>query len=246
LKEIAAQEGVTLSQALEILATTSQPEGLTVESTQEEDFWSSLGFPNSDRNKEEEVEDPTTKLDAISSQLESFRHKFSQFFETQRLNIVSAVSQAFEEQASWAKLQETARAEQDRTNQHVHDRNCQECNTVAEAFYIEGKGEALEIPGAREAIKFFLQQQARNEDWSGEPVVEDWTEVPGVKELIQKYQHDKSPVTFVDSEPQQLKMDQQVIQTILDIARNRSITTPWSQAVADQKRGIPLHHLFRN
>ena len=214
LKEIAAQEGVTLSQALEILTSTSPLAGSTSEPVQEEDFLSYLGFTNSDRNSETEVDHLATKLDTISSQLESLGHKFNQFDETLRLNIFSAVSQSFEEQASLVRQLEKASAEEDRPDQHVHNGKCQECNTVAQACYEKGMGEALKIPGAQEAINFFYKQQKRNEECSEEPVVENWSEVPGVKELIQKYQHDKSLITFIDSEPQRLRSDHQVIQTI--------------------------------
>jgi hypothetical protein len=215
LKEIAAQEGVTLAQALEILASTSPPDGSTSDPVQEEDFLSYLGFPKADGSTEKEVDPLTTKLDTINSQLESLGQMFNQFDETLRLNIASAVSQSFEQQASLAKLKEKAPAEEDHADQHVHDGKCQECNTVAKACYEKGMSEPLKIPGAQEAINFFYEQQKRNAECAEEPVVENWSEVPGVKELIQKYQDAKSLITFVDSGPQQRNSDQQVIQTIL-------------------------------
>jgi hypothetical protein len=201
LKEIAAQEGVTLAQALEILASTSAPDGSTSEPIQEEDFLSYLGFRNSDRNSEKEGDALTTKLDTIDSRLESLGHMFNQFDETLRLNIGSAVSQLFEQQASLAKQLEKATAEENHADQHVHDGKCPECNTVAKACYEKGMGEPLKIPGTQEAINFFYEQQKRNAECAKEPVVENWSEVPGVKKLIQKYQFDKSLITFVDSGP---------------------------------------------
>jgi hypothetical protein len=62
-------------------------------------------------------------------------------------------------------------------------------------------GEPLKIPGTQEAINFFYEQQKRNAECAKEPVVENWSEVPGVKKLIQNYQFGKSLITFVDSGP---------------------------------------------
>jgi len=88
------------------------------------------------------------------------------------------------------------------TEEHEHSAaSCHQCHHFAYNIWEEGRNagltEALEIPGVDEAAQFSKEQAQRNNEHPNDtPVVTNWVEVPGVSELVFKYQQHNAFITI--------------------------------------------------
>jgi len=171
LKQIAAREGVSLAQSLEILCSTLPMEGSG--SNQDDEILRLFGQTSEPLDASRGNANPTTKgdtamaeymsdvmarLEEITSQLDDFCANFGRSDQAEKLNIAEAMRQAFEEQAPLAQ----------QFHQHCSDREHPECAEVtkeaAKTYFKKGNVAAtaqfLKLPGVREQWEIHEEVQA--------------------------------------------------------------------------------------
>ena len=196
VREIAAQEGVPLSKALEILVSTLATDSIpSSRDLQDSKGVETVGDPLDflfspvDRSPADISEKPIT--DHTEKILNSFQDGLNE-------RVEMALNKAFRDRDD--PLVEyfchTCHVLIDEAENAI-------CERCGEEKRKQGVSEAHDyyrsIPGVVAALEFHEEQEDRNKEHPAIPVVTDWSLVPGVKELLENYQADNSVISIAES-----------------------------------------------
>lgn len=175
LKEMALNEGVALSQALEILVSTIPPEDSKPEPGPEAVPMGLFRQEPNQRDLAKAVDTLTDNLTTIRDRLEGSHHNSGRFTEAQKLDIAQAIDQGLAEQRHWVRLEieeviANAFEEQkymvelaQENHQHGGDPSCQACRDVMADLRVQehARGHQCKldyfknIPGVMELVKAY-------------------------------------------------------------------------------------------